>query len=429
MFAPLRDHDEQIIGLFDLYNPEDGLLPTPETLQMLEIFANVTAVALENARHWESLQRLAITDGLTGLYNHRHFQEVLAVETERAKRYENVFSVLMMDLDFFKGVNDRLGHLRGDEALREVAEVLNSVARSSNFVARYGGEEFVMILPETTGAKASAVAERIRAGVRGVGLEVADPPVLTISIGIADFPACGTDRESLIAAADAALLFAKHAGRDMVAYFSDISPLDLDMRALEGLAFRLESADIKTLEALASAVDARDAFDKRHSASVVKTVEQVIGSLPLDEHQGEMVRAAARIYDVGKLAIPLDVLNRKGRLGQDDKVMIREHPMVGKRLIESAMKLSYLMPVVLHHHERWDGSGYPDGLKGEETPLAARVIAICDAYQAMIAERPYRAAMTQGQAFAELRREAGLQFDPVLVEAFVESVETADALG
>ena len=425
LFAPLYDHDDELIGMFDLYEPSDGKVPSEQTLQLLEIFATVTASALENARYVSGLEVRAISDGLTGLFNHRHFQETLAREVDRAVRYDLEFSLFMMDLDLFKNVNDRLGHPRGDEALRAVADVLRANARTTDFVARYGGEEFVMILPGTPVKRAASVAERIAQGVRDIVIDVPEPPRLSISIGMADFPACGSDRESIIAAADAALLFAKRSGRDMVADFSSVSLVELDQSALDGLAFRLEKADIETLEALAAAIDTRDVFSGAHTHGVAETALQVADSLGLDDQQRNLLRMASLVYDIGKVGIPVEVLNRRGELTAEEKVAIRNHPEVGKRLLESTIRLSALLPVVLHHHERWDGGGYPHGLKGTAIPLAARVIAICDSWHAMMSERPYRGALSSAEAVAELRAGAGAQFDPQIVDAFVASLERA----
>ena len=426
LFAPLYDHDDGLLGMFDLYEPSDGKVPNEETMQLLEIFATVTARALESARYVTELELRAISDGLTGLFNHRHFQETLEREVDRAARYDLEFSLLMMDLDLFKNVNDRLGHPRGDEALQAVADVLRANARATDFVARYGGEEFVMILPGTPVKQASSLAERIAHGVRDIVLDVPDPPRLSISIGMADFPACGRDRESIISAADAALLFAKRSGRDMVADFSHVSLLELDQSALEGLAFRLEKADIETLETLAAAIDMRDAFCGARTHGVADTALQVADSLGLDDQQRTILRMSSLVYDIGKVGIPVELLNRRGELSAEDRDTIRSHPEVGKRLLESTMRLNALLPVVLHHHERWDGAGYPDGLAGEEIPFAARVIAICDSWQAMMSERPYRNALSRREAVAELRAGAGTQFDPEIVEAFVASLDKAN---
>jgi len=422
VFAPLHGDDGRLIGLFDVYDPSDGCIPSEETLQLLGVFATITASAIEGVRHRAELERLAITDGLTGLYNHRHFQETLAHEVGRAERYDLVFSLLMMDLDLFKNVNDRFGHPRGDEALRAVANVLCANARASDFVARYGGEEFVMILPATTAAQAAVLAERIAQGVRGIAIAVPEPPSLSMSIGLAEYPACGHDRESLIAAADAALLFAKRSGRDAVADFTQVSLVELDQSALEGLAFRLEKADIETLDVLAAAVDQRDAFAGERSAGVARAAAGLAAALGLDDAQRDVLRMAALVYDIGKVGIPVEVLNRRGELSPADQAVIRRHPEMGTRLLETTMRLGALLPVVLHHHERWDGAGYPCRLAGEAIPFGARVIAVCDAWQAMVSDRPYRPALAREAAVAELRAGAGSQFDPHLVEAFIGSL-------
>jgi diguanylate cyclase (GGDEF)-like protein len=422
LFVPLYDHEQRMIGLFDVYDPVDGRIPDETSLQLLQVFAHVTASALENAGAAEEMRRRAVTDGLTGLYNHRHFQEALAVEVGRAARYDLTFTLLMMDLDFFKRVNDRFGHPHGDQALQQVGAVLRQNARTSDFVARYGGEEFVMILPGTTVKQAGALAERIAQGVREIRIDVPEPPPLSISIGMADFPACGRDRESLIAAADAALLFAKRSGRDMVADFSQISLVELDQAALEGLSFRLERADRETLEALAGAVAMRDAFADRSAACVTHAAACLAEGLGLDGPEKELFTTAAVVYDIGKVAIPVEVLNRRGELTAEEREGIRRHPEVGKRLLESVMRLRSALPAVVHHHERWDGGGYPDGLKGEDIPLLARAMAICDAYQAMVVDRPYREAMSHEAAIEELRAGAGGQFDPKLVDVFIRAL-------
>ncbi len=194
-----------------------------------------------------------------------------------------------------------------------------------------------MILPGTTAGQAGALAERIAQGVRDIHLDVPHPPPLSISIGVADYPACGRDRESLIAAADTALLFAKRSGRDMVADFSQISLVELDQADLEGLAFRLEKADIETLETLAAAIDMRDAFSAERAAGVSRAAGLVADELRLDEMQRDVLRVAALVYDIGKVGIPVELLNRRGELTAGEQSTIRRHPEIGMRLLESTM--------------------------------------------------------------------------------------------
>jgi len=212
----------------------------------------------------------------------------------------------------------------------------------------------------------------------------------------------------------------------MVADFSRISLVELDQTDLEGLAVRLEKADIETLETLAAAIDMRDAFSSGRTVGVARVAGMLADELRLDETQRDVLRVAALVYDIGKVGIPVELLNRRGELTAGEKSTIRRHPEIGMRLLESTMRLHALAPVILHHHERWDGEGYPDGLKGEAIPFAARVIAICDAWQAMVTDRPYRPALTRERAVAELRAGTGSQFDPQLVEAFVDGLQKAD---
>ena len=209
----------------------------------------------------------------------------------------------------------------------------------------------------------------------------------------------------------------------MIADFSEMSLIEFDQSALEGLAFRLEKADIETVETLAAAIDMRDAFGSERAHDVAISAEWVATELGLGDTERSMLHMAALVYDIGKVGIPVDVLNRRGDLSDQDKVAIRRHPEVGKRLLESATRLSALAPIVLHHHERWDGTGYPDGLAGERIPFEARVIALCDAWQAMVSDRPYRSALTPEAAVAELRAGAGKQFDPGLVKVFISGME------
>lgn len=374
----------------------------------------------------KKLEMAADTDGLTGLYNHRHFQNYLEKETARARRYKLRFSLIMIDLDFFKNVNDRFGHQMGDSVLRNISIIFEEVLRDVDYAARYGGEEFVVILPETDANGATVAAERLRQAAENLvmetgGCKTKDPRV-TISCGVADYPNCADNRESLIAAADSALLFAKRKGRNRVCYFRDITGVDIKKDDLEGLVSRLQHATMPTIEALVTAVNSRDDYATGHSTNMSSLITNFAETLGLEENLFDILKLATQVHDVGKITVPKRVLSKTESLSENEMEVIRTHPEASSRIVESASRIETLISAVLHHHENWDGSGYPKGIKGEEIPFLARMLRIADAYEAMMTDRPYRRALSKKAAFAELRKNAGTQFDPELVEKFIESL-------
>lgn len=372
----------------------------------------------------EKTREMAESDALTGLRNHGHFQEHLLVEVGRARRYGRSLAVMMMDLDHFKEVNDRFGHQKGDAVLACVGEMLGREVRDADYVARYGGEEFVIIMPETTAAEAVNFAERIRTRMDRVALS-ADLPAEFIgaSFGIADLPVCATDGASLVAAADSALLFSKRKGRNRVSYFKDLSDTDLEEGDLDRLNSRLEGVCFQTIRALAEAVDARDNYTAADATLINDVASRLADSIGMDRERTNALTLAARLHDIGKISVPDAVLGKKGKLTPEEVSVVRRHPEAGKRIVEEAEHLQELVAAILYHHERWDGKGYPEGLKGEEIPVMARAIGIIDAYRAMATDRPYRQAMNSQQIIEELRKGAGSQFDPQLVELFITVLE------
>ena len=378
----------------------------------------------ELQRLHERVKEAAITDSLTGLRNHGHFQQHLEQEAERANRYERPLSLVMLDLDFFKSINDKYGHQKGDQVLSGLGHLLKGELRSMDYAARYGGEEFVIVMPETTGPEAFEVAERLRKKVAGVGEAVGLPDItLAASFGVADMPTCANENESLVAAADAALLFAKSKGRNQVAYFRDLSETELGESDIDGLNMRLEGAGLKTICSLAEAVDARDCYSGEESRNLVAIAAGMATKLQLSPQQAESLSLATVLHDIGKIGIPDSVLSKKDKLSPDEVEIIRQHPKIGKRIVREADQIQELVSAILYHHERWDGSGYPEQLKGEQIPLMARVVGIFDAYRAMTTDRPYRKALDDKTVLDELRTGAGSQFDPHLVELFIDTVD------
>ncbi|MFQ5381809.1 MAG: diguanylate cyclase, partial [Dehalococcoidia bacterium] len=368
------------------------------------------------ARMTARLAALAETDGLTGAYNHRHFYKELEKEIDASSRYGRHTSLIMADLDFFKRVNDTYGHPVGDIVLRESAVAMSSTLRATDTLARYGGEEFAILLPETDERHAVEVAERLRAAIGAIIVPAGDHEVtITASFGVAEFPGAALDPASLVAAADSALYYSKKNGRDQVCAFSNLSAGTVDRADVDEFFARLENAGVFTVQALAAAVMGGADEPGRPSGSV-HLARVASGALGLGERDSETLEIAASVYDVGKLTIPGRILEKRSALTREEAEVIREHPEASERILSAVGDLERILKVVRYHHEHFDGSGYPDGLRGEEIPYLARVLLVIDAFNAMIAPRSYREAMTPEAAVAELRRHAGTQFDPEVVE-------------
>jgi diguanylate cyclase (GGDEF)-like protein len=363
----------------------------------------------------DELAALATTDPLTGLPNHRALISAIEQEIERSRRYGRTFTVLFLDLDHFKALNDTYGHHAGDGALRALGTLLGQRLRAVDTAGRWGGEEFLAILPETDEEAALVVAEAIREAVAGHAF--GDTGVhLTCSLGIACYPANGADRISLVDAADRAMYAAKSLGRNQAFGASDPAVAALD--GLNDHGSRDALALAGAVGALAMLVDVRDDYTGKHAADVSHltcAVALEFGCAPAEAH---MISVAGRLHDVGKVAVPDAILRKPGRLSEEEWKIMRTHPVVGAEVVSLIPALRGIAPVVRSHHERVDGSGYPDGLKGDEIPLGARIVAVADAFSAMTSDRPYRNATSPSAAIGELRRHAGTQFDPLVLAAF-----------
>lgn len=392
-----------------------------------DVLADTNSELKAQNRELDRLHRqareLAETDMLTGLRNHAHFQKRLIEEVEAAGRNGYPLSLIMLDLDHFKSVNDEFGHQKGDEVLQRVGKLIHSQIGAHGYSARYGGEEFVIILPDTTASQAVQIADRLRQKMKLLEGEVDLPPgYIGGSLGVADMPLCAADADSLISASDSALLFAKRKGRDRVSYFRDLSNTELLDGDLDKLHSRLEGASLQTIRALAEAVDASDEYHQADSLRLAQVAGAMADRLGMDQEQADALVLATKLHDIGKVGVPGSILRKKDKLSPEELSQIQEHPRIGQRLLQEAEQIQELIQAILYHHERWDGEGYPEKLKGEEIPVMARVIGIMDAYRAMLCDRPYRKALAPADAMSELRKGAGSQFDPQLVEIFVELI-------
>ena len=381
----------------------------------------LAAIALYQRSVFRELEamRLALTDPVTGLGNHRHFHDRLDHDLNEAEEKGLPLSVCMLDIDNFKELNDTLGHPKGDLVLSQVAGRL----RQDGEAFRIGGDEFALLLPGRDEREAIAVTERV---LRRVGLLEAAPGLgVRLSAGIVTYPQLGLDRSEIVTVADQALYLAKDEGKSRVrAYHPDLA--DLPQFAGLGNAPDRE-ARLSAAASLAHAVDERDAYTGRHSYVVGELSARIAGLMGLDAEEVELVRLAGSLHDLGKLAIPEEILRKPEELTESELLVLRRHPQIGYRMLRS-LGVEPVSTWVLHHHERWDGRGYPHGLSGEDIPLGSRILFVADAYDAMTSDRIYQGHVAHEDAIAELERCAGTQFDPQVVAVFVKSVKPAEVL-
>ena len=366
------------------------------------------------------LSEAAHTDTLTGLKNRLALDRELQSCVERAQRNGQPLSVVIGDLDYFKAVNDRLGHRAGDVALVRAGRVLLRHRRAGDSIARTGGEEFTILLPGASEHEAYLVSERMRAAVE---LEFRDDPAgLTFSFGIATYPDHGESADSVLESADQALYAAKALGRNRcVIYNPEISAI-FAPQAGRGA----DEVQLATLLSLAEALDLRDTGTADHSRTVGRYCAMIAAQLGLPAERVRRIEVAGILHDIGKIGLPDAILQKPGPLGKMELAEIRTHPEIGAQIL-SGRGLEDLREWVLAHHERPDGKGYPRGLADAEIPLESKILAVADAYEAMTADRVYRAGIEERAARAELLRCSGHQFDTRVVAAFLAVLNGSDA--
>ena len=351
------------------------------------------------------LGRRGSRDPLTGsLLTLRAFRAQLDLDVRRAQRYRRPLSVALIDIDGFRAINRETGYAAGDELLIAVGAAIDRTTRAHDLACRTGGDEYAILLAETSATDASLAVERLLLELEEVTL--GQVRGVSASVGVADLTAAVTP-EGLLAAAREGLEVARAAGGGRVAESPGVAP------ALAAGA----QADV--VSALVSALQERDRYTGDHSESVVDVAGRVAEALGVAPAEVERIRTAALLHDIGKVGVPDKVLHKPGPLDDDEWELMREHPAIGERILRAIPGMGQVAKIVRHEHERWDGSGYPDGLAGADIPLGSRIILACDAYHAMTSDRPYRAAMSHTDAVGELTAGAGTQFDPEVCQALV----------
>jgi diguanylate cyclase (GGDEF)-like protein/putative nucleotidyltransferase with HDIG domain len=364
------------------------------------------AAARSQIRDLESqLRERAQTDPVTGLGSLDRFRTQLDIEAARARRHGRALSVAVLDVDDFRALCARHGHAVGDEVLRTVSAALVKQTRLHDVPCRGAGDEFVVLMPETELGGAAACCERMLRELEGMRSGPLES--IRLSAGVAAYDRSESPAGTL-GAAYVALDHSRRLGGHRVTagpQLDDVTPEENGRR--------------DAVSALAVTLTERDRYTGDHSEEVLRLVESVARGLGLDDDEVDRVKAAALLHDIGKVAISDDILNKAGSLTEEEWRIMKDHTVIGERILRAIPGLGSVARIVRHEHERWDGGGYPDGISGEAIPIGSRIILACDAYHAMTSDRPYREAMTHAQALAELSRHAGTQFDPQVVEVLV----------
>jgi len=361
------------------------------------------------------LQTLANYDGLTGLANHRYFQEMLDNEIQEASLNKQNFSLILADLDYFKLYNDTYGHQSGDEVLRQVGQILKEETEEIGFAARYGGEEFAVVLPGFSKEEALKIAQQICQRISNFnfyGAETQPKGRLTITCGVATYPDSAVTKKELIRAADQALYQAKNLSKNSISlYFNILEEIEVTST---------EEDIINSIKTLVSIINAKDRYTYGHSERVSLYAKKLAQHIGLDKKTIKNLAIAAFLHDIGKIEIQRELLNKTSPLTFEERNIFYHHPLWGAEIIRPIKAFQDISPIILHHHENYDGSGYPYQIKGTDIPIGARIIRIVDSFDAMTTDRPYRKGQTVEKTLKELAQFAGSYYDPVLVNHFIE---------
>ncbi|MBO8171349.1 MAG: diguanylate cyclase [Bacillaceae bacterium] len=388
------------------------------------IFILMVVLMADNYKRYfhllEKLKEKANCDELTGIYNHRYFQQALKEELKKAGT-DHSLSVLFLDIDHFKKYNDTYGHQVGDQVLQQFAGIVASNLPEKAIFARYGGEEFVVLLPDTDSREAYNVAENIRKKIQKAsftGMSVMPYGCLTVSIGLSTYPEISPDGEALVRNADQALYAAKRLGRNKSKIYSIKTDAPKDVAAL-----RSDQELHQLVDSLMSMLKNKDLPTYDHSMRVCQYALAFAEWLNLSSEDRRTLEFGAILHDLGKMEIPREILNKKDSLLDHEWEWVKKHSEYGESLLKNIPELKSILPLVRHHHERYDGKGYPDGLKGEEIPFLTRLLTIVDSFDAMTTNRGYQQTKTYNEAIEELSRCASTQFDPYLLEEFIKMLE------
>lgn len=393
------------------------------TLKLFTIFVTSFIAILTNRQQIQKkkLEQLAITDELTGAYNQRFFHMILESELNEAQKNESSVSLIMIDIDNFKMYNDIYGHDCGDSILRTTASILLEILNEGSYLCRYGGDEFAVVITNAQRENLENIANDIRQRFERLKQKYYKDELyekVTLSIGLSEYPNMSRNKNELIYQADTALYHAKNLGKDKVHLYQDAlmqirKNISSDHQQLIGI-----------FKGLLSTISAKDKYTHGHCERVAAYAVLIAEAMKLSAKEISIIQCAGLLHDIGKIEIPKHILNKKEKLTDDEISYLRQHPVYSENILEPLEDMDKLTDYVRHHHERFDGTGYPDGLKGTEISLGARILCVADSFDAMVSDRPYSKSMTMEQAFNELENNAGTQFDPEIVKIFIKAMDS-----
>lgn len=423
--------DKRLSGFVCMCGLSDSCTTNEELTSYKARLAREILVAhLTNSLRYQQARLTSLTDALTGVGSRKLLEDKLQTECDRAKRYKRPFSVAIIDLDHFKMINDNLGHAAGDDAIRQLANYVGQQKRTTDVLARYGGDEFVLLLPETRASEAAVLLERIRAKVPEIKLD--QGMSLTISCGIAE---CLFDGDAapgeVMRRADLALYEAKSAGRNCVKLWDknmgrllntgelEIERIKRLQRRIIGLSEMAEKMFMESIWGLVQALEAKDEYARKHSENVMHYAVAIAQTMELGPKHTDLIQRSAMIHDIGKIGIPDSILFKPSTLTPHERRIIEQHPLIAVRILEPMSFLEREVSIVRHHHEKWNGQGYPDGLSRGAIPLGARIIAVADTFDALTSSRSYHPSRTIAEALRILKDSADYDLDPAAVEAIL----------
>ena len=415
-------------------------------IDLYNLISNYYGLFITNCDLKEKATQNTHLDSLTNLCSHRKFQELLTKELSEASANDKNVSIVIFDVNNISQINREFGHAKGDEIIKTVADKISQNIKKQDIAGRYGGDEIAVILPDMNTEEAKYLAEYLTYTLSCCLVDNVGP--IKVSVGVATYPDASIDQEKLLILAEQAMYISKSKGYkngistivssqdydfwDDMALNSFASVLakrhaQIGINFEEELVTKFQNEEIRSqnhlievVTSLASAIDAKDEYTKGHSTSVSRYAVALARAINLPEKEVERIKLGSLLHDVGKIGIPENVLKKPTKLSDEEWEVMKQHPTIGaEKVLQPNPSLHDLIPIVKYHHEHWDGSGYPQQLKGTEIPLAARIVSVADAYHALISDRPYRKGLSIEKACEILQVGAGIQWDEELVRQFI----------